>query len=931
MKNYLLKLGLLLATATFFVFYACNDKDKEKTYTITYDLNGGTGTVPAPQTYTPSSTNFTLNDGAGLTKQGFTFGGWSIAADNNTPVALPYVPTTNITLYAVWIPITVTYDLNGGAGTVPAPQTYAQGSTSITLNNGAGLTKQGFTFGGWADTKTGTTPVAVPYAPTASATLYAIWVSSAATYTVSFNLNFEGSGTPPASQTYTAGGQVLSLPVNVTRAGHTFAGWARTADGREAVANPYTPAADITLYAIWVSGTAIYTVTYHANGGSGITPTAVRYQGGSPPIPLNNGAGLTNPGFTFGGWARTADGREAVANPYTPAADIILYAIWVAPYTVTYNLNGGSGTLPDAQTYSGTPLLLHNGSGLTKEGLTFRGWATTTDGTVAVANPYTPTANIILYAIWTSSTATYTVTYNLNGGTGTTPAPQTATVGTPVLLNDGAGLTKPNSIFRGWSTSPSGTPPVTLPYISTADVTLYAIWVADVTYTVTYNLNGGTGTQPEQGTSRGGLPVLLNNGQGLARTGFIFTGWADTQTGTTPVALPYIPTSNVTLYAIWTSNTTTYTVTYNLNEGTGTTPAPQTATVGNSIRLPAGAGLTRSGFVFAGWAISPNGTPPIPSEYYRPSANVTLYAVWGYTVTYNTSNATGTVPDTEIYSGIPLRLPNGSGLAKPGYAFMGWASSAGGTSPLTDPYTPTANVTLYAIWQSATSRTVTYNTNGATSGEVPAPQTYDGTPLALHPGLGFTKAGSTFNGWSSSASGTPRVHSPYTPGENVTLYAIWRAIPAASFTLSSTTYTNGGTIPAKCGGNGTNTSPQLSWTNAPTDSDVAMYVLVFFDDTVDTWHFRRAIPTSFSSLAEGAIPRASPPFDGTAYEGPAPGDGRTHTYQFKLYAVRTGYDLMNFGAFRPDGTGQRSWADLESANAEYIVDKSNAYSGTFAQ
>ncbi|PGH39366.1 MAG: hypothetical protein CRN43_09525, partial [Candidatus Nephrothrix sp. EaCA] len=106
-------------------------------------------------------------------------------------------------------------------------------------------------------------------------------------------------------------------------------------------------------------------------------------------------------------------------------------------------------------------------------------------------------------------------------------------------------MTKPNSIFRGWSTSPSGTPPVPLPYIPTADVTLYAIWVADVTYTVTYNLNGGTGTQPEQGTSRGGLPVLLNNGQGLARTGFIFTGWADTQTGTTPVALPYIPTSNV--------------------------------------------------------------------------------------------------------------------------------------------------------------------------------------------------------------------------------------------------------------------------------------------------------------------------------------------------------------------------------------------------
>src|SRR6218665_395563 len=284
MKNYLLKLGLLLAAATFFVFYACNDKDKEKTYTITYDLNGGTGTVPPPQTYTPSSTKFTLNDGAGLTKPGFTFGGWSIAADKNTPVAVPYVPTTNITLYAIWLPITVTYDLNGGTGAVPAPQTYAQDSKSIPLNNGAGLTKPGSAFGGWADTKTGTTPVAVPYAPTASVTLYAIWVSSAATYTVSFNLNFEGSGAPPDSQTYTAGGQALTLPANLTRTGYTLAGWATTAADREAVKSPYTPTANITLYAIWVSGTATYTVTYHANGGTGITPSAVRYQGGSPPI-----------------------------------------------------------------------------------------------------------------------------------------------------------------------------------------------------------------------------------------------------------------------------------------------------------------------------------------------------------------------------------------------------------------------------------------------------------------------------------------------------------------------------------------------------------------------------------------------------------------------------------------------------------------------
>src|SRR6218665_2982521 len=1000
MKNYLLKLGLLLAAATFFVFYACNDKDKEKTYTITYDLNGGTGTVPPPQTYTPSSTKFTLNDGAGLTKPGFTFGGWSIAADKNTPVANPYVPTANITLYAIWIPVyTVTYDLNGGTGTTPAQQTYTQGGTGITLNDGAGLTKSGFTFGGWSIAADKNTPVAAPYVPTANITLYAIW-----------------------------------LPV--------------------------------------------YTVTYDPNGGTGTTPAPQTYTLGGTGITLNDGAGLTKPGFTFGGWGTAANSTTPVAVPYVPTASATLYAIWVsgtATYTVSFNLNfEGSGDPPASQTYTagGQALTLPV---VTRAGHTLAGWATTATGREAVANPYTPAASATLYAIWVSGTATYTVTYDLNGGAGTPPPAVSSQGGSPITLSDGRGLTKTDFVFRGWSTSPSGTPPVPLSYIPAANITLYAIWVADVTYTVTYNLNGGTGTPPEQGTSRGGLPVLLNDGQGLARTGFVFTGWGTAPNSTTPVEFLYIPTANVTLYAIWVSGTTTYTVTYDLNGGTGTPPASQTATVGSSIRLPDGsAGLTKEGFVFAGWSTSPKGTPEIPSEYYRLLANVTLYAVWGYLVTYNTSGATGIAPDTEAYTDTPLRLPNASGFAKAGYTFRGWASSAGGTSPVPNPYTPTAHVTLYAIWQPATTYTVTYNLNGGT-GTTPAPQTYNGTPLVLHPGSGLAKAGYAFGGWSSSASGTspapypytPTAHvtlyaiwtpntttytvtydpnggsgiqpapqaaavgfsirlnngngltragfvfagwatspngappiadeyytpsanitlyavrgytvtyntsgatgtipesqiysgmplrlpngsglaksgyafmgwassaggtspftDPYTPTANVSLYAIWRAIPAASFTLRSTTYTRNGTIPPRCG----RTSPQLSWTNAPTDSNVAMYVLVFFDVTEKAWHFRREFPTSVSSLIEGAIPGT--PFGPTAYNGPAPGDGRVHTYQFKLYAVRSGYNLMNFGVFTPDGmgggTGQTSWAELESANAEYIVDKSNAYSGTFA-
>jgi hypothetical protein len=51
---------------------------------------------------------------------------------------------------------TVTFDANGGSGTVPNnPSTVAAGS-SITLPDGSGLTKNGFTFDGWNTSADGT-------------------------------------------------------------------------------------------------------------------------------------------------------------------------------------------------------------------------------------------------------------------------------------------------------------------------------------------------------------------------------------------------------------------------------------------------------------------------------------------------------------------------------------------------------------------------------------------------------------------------------------------------------------------------------------------------------------------------------------------------------------------------------------------------------
>jgi len=71
-----------------------------------------------------------------------------------------------------------------------------------------------------------------------------------------------------------------------------------------------------------------------------------------------------------------------------------------------------------------------------------------------------------------------------------------------------------------------------------------------------------------------------------------------------------------------------YTVTFNINGGTGTTPTAQTVTSGSSITLPSGNGLTKAGYTFDGWNTNANGMGQNYTNTYTPTGNITLYAKW---------------------------------------------------------------------------------------------------------------------------------------------------------------------------------------------------------------------------------------------------------------------------------------------------------------
>ena len=77
--------------------------------------------------------------------------------------------------------------------------------------------------------------------------------------------------------------------------------------------------------------------------------------------------------------------------------------------TITYNANGGSGSISAQTVATGAEVTLSDGTGLTKSGYTFEGWATASDKTAPdVTSPYRVTGDVTLYAVWKEVTPTPT-------------------------------------------------------------------------------------------------------------------------------------------------------------------------------------------------------------------------------------------------------------------------------------------------------------------------------------------------------------------------------------------------------------------------------------------------------------------------------------------------------------------------------------------
>ena len=235
---------------------------------------------------------------------------------------------------------------------------------------------------------------------------------------------------------------------------------------------------ELRFRAIWTDG---YVIDYELNGGTAENPTTYRKEGDA--ITLNQ---PVKTGYTFLGWTGT-DLSEPTLDVTIPAGSYghrKYIANWqVNEYTVSLDANGGTVS---ETTFTATFNSKYTLPVPQRDYYFFEGWY---EGeTQYVDGAWLKDANVTLVAKWTP--ISYTISYQLDGGTNAEANQVTFTVESPAIAL--AEPAKTGYRFLGWYSDSGFSNKVTdIPAGSHGNVTLYAKWEI-ITYTITYQLNGGT-------------------------------------------------------------------------------------------------------------------------------------------------------------------------------------------------------------------------------------------------------------------------------------------------------------------------------------------------------------------------------------------------------------------------------------------------------
>lgn len=477
--------------------------------------------------------------------------------------------------------------------------------------------------------------------------------------------------------------------------------------------------------------------------------------------------------YTFSTWNTNSAGTGtsySSGGSYTANAAVTLYAQYsssTSTGTTSYSNNAISGlTTPTrANTTEATYTVTFNANGGScsttsleskkTRSYSFKGWAESSTATTALANTKTYTSAKTVYAVW-----------------GTTDT--TAAISLPTATRSGY-------TFKGWSTSSSATTGTTGSYTPTATVTLYAVWENN-TFTLTLNKGTGISAVTGAGSKTGGASVTIG---ATVAAGYTWKNWTS-GTSTTQVSANQsytfnMPKANTTYKANATANS--YTVTFNANGGN--TPSPTTKSVTYASTYGDLATCTRTGYTFAGWYTAASGGTQVTSTTtVSITAAQTLYAHWtvnSYTLTLNKGTGIESVSGAGSKNyGSTVTI---SATVSPGYTWKNWTTGTSTTvftSDQTYSFTMPASAKTYKANATANTYYVKYNANGGSGSMSNSTHTYN-TESNLSPNA-FTRPGYKFIGWSTSSTATSATYTDQqgvktlttTSKGTVNLYAIWQ-------------------------------------------------------------------------------------------------------------------------------------------------------------
>ncbi len=553
-------------------------------------------------------------------------------------------------------------------------------------------------------------------------------------------------------------------------------------------------------------------------------------------------------GWTSTGAAKTATATSGVAMGSSMSfssigsSETTLEAFYTCSkvVTVTFKANGcmvadtsgtttlhngatsGRVTVPVTSVNSGWTCLGASASASSTTGGTGMGSSMTIGGIGGSATAITRYYNC------SKASKSYSLSYNCNGGTGST-ASSTCTI--PAVYNGATQATscsvtlrdsscaKSGYTFEGWGTSStthSATPAGTSVSIS-SNTTRYAIWYkAGKGYTVSYDCNGGSGSAEQvtgwcttddaynDETVSNSCKVTLIGAQ-CSRSGWTFEGWATSSTTLVGAAAgsEIDVSSSHTRYAIWKKPAIKYTLTYNCNGGSGS-PDASTCTIpavyngatqatSCMVTLHPNTACSYSGWSLIGWGKSSSTHEGLATGTagYSLSGNETRYAIWykpkkTITASFDCNAGSGTQASTSctipgVYNGATqasscdITLPSTTTCSLSGFNFVGWNTNASSTYGGSGVLPKSSDQTYYAIFEKpAKTLTVSYNCNGG-SGSVSSSSckiaaAYNGATQATSCSVtlasnGCTYSGWTFNGWGFNSGATVGTAA----GSNVTI------------------------------------------------------------------------------------------------------------------------------------------------------------------